>query len=67
MVRIQARRLRIRSKRFAEGSLTTDAEIKRIVAPVASSDLTGPIVKGIGGYPRLVYRAEDFSSIPEEP
>jgi hypothetical protein len=49
---------------FAHGSLTTDAEIKWLVGPVASNDLIGATVKGIGGYLRLVYKAEDFFSIP---
>ena len=50
---------------FADGTLTTDAEINRIIGPVARTDLMGATVKGIGGYLRLVYKAEDFSSIPE--
>jgi hypothetical protein len=36
-----------------------------IIGPVKSTDLMGATVKGIGGYLRLVYKAEDFSSIPE--
>jgi len=50
---------------FADGSLTTDAEMERIIGPLNSTDLMGATVKGIGGYLRLVYKAEDFSSIPE--
>ena len=47
------------------GSLTTDAEINRIIGPVASTDLLGATAKGVGAYLRLVYKAEDFSSLPE--
>jgi hypothetical protein len=55
----------IRSFRsFADRLLTTDADIERMIGPVASTDLMGVTVKGIGGYLRLVYKAEDFSSIP---
>ena len=50
---------------FADGLLTTDAEIERIIGPLKSTDLMGATVKGIGGYLRLVYKAEDFSSIPD--
>ena len=49
----------------ADGSLTTDAEMERIIGPLKSTDLMGATVKGIGGYLRLVYKAEDFSSIPD--
>jgi hypothetical protein len=51
--------------KFADGLLTTDAEIKRIIGPVASTDLMGATVKEIAGYPRLVHKAEDFFSILE--
>ena len=50
---------------FADGLLTTDAEIERIIGPLKSTDLMGATVKGIGGYLRLVYKAEDFSPIHE--
>jgi hypothetical protein len=50
---------------FAHGLLTTDADIERMIGPVERTDLMGATVKGIGGYLRLVYKAEDFSSIPE--
>ena len=50
---------------FADGLLTTDAEIERIIGPLKSTDLMGATVKGIGSYLRLVYKAEDFSSIPD--
>ena len=39
--------------------------MERIVGPLKSTNLMGAAVKGIGGYLRLVYNAEDFSSIPE--
>jgi hypothetical protein len=32
---------------------------------VASTDQTGAIVKGIGSYLRLVYKADDLSPIPD--
>ena len=32
---------------------------------VASADQTEAIVKGIGGYLKLVYRADDLSPIPD--
>src|SRR5215831_8217406 len=47
-----------------DGLLTTDAEIERMIGPVERTDLVGATVKGIGGYLRLVYKSEDFSSIP---
>ena len=47
------------------GLLTTDAEIERMIGPVARTDLMGATAKGIGSYLRLVYKAEDFSPIPE--
>jgi hypothetical protein len=47
------------------GLLTTDAEVERMIGPVARTDLMGATAKGIGGYLRLVYSAEDFSPIPE--
>jgi hypothetical protein len=47
------------------GSLTTDAEIERIIGPVARTDLMGATAKGVGAYLRLVYKAEDFPPIPE--
>jgi hypothetical protein len=47
------------------GSLTTDAEIKRSIGPVANTDLMGATAKGIGAYLRLVYKAEDLPPIPE--
>ena len=50
---------------FAYGPLRTDAEIERIIGPIKSPDLMGATVKGIGSYLRLVYKAEDFSPIPE--
>jgi hypothetical protein len=50
---------------FAHGLLTTDAEIERMIGPVARTDLMGATAKGIGGYLRLVYSADDFSPIPE--
>jgi hypothetical protein len=50
---------------FADGALMTDAAVKRIVGAVAPTDLIGATVRGIGGYLRLVYKAEDFASIPE--
>jgi hypothetical protein len=50
---------------LANLSLTTDAEIEKIIGPIASTDLMGATARGIGGYLRLVYKAEDFSSIPE--
>jgi len=49
----------------ADGSFTTDAAIEKMIGPVARTDLMGATVKGIGGCLRLVYKAEDFSSIPE--
>jgi len=49
----------------ADGLLTTDAEIERIIGPVARTDLMGATVKGVGAYLRLVYKAEDFPPIPE--
>lgn len=51
---------------FADGLLTTDAEIERIIGPLKSTDLMGATVKGVGAYLRLVYKAEDFPSIPEQ-
>jgi len=50
---------------FAGGAFLSDAEVKRIVGPVAPTDLIGGTVRGIGGYLRIVYKAEDFASIPE--
>ena len=50
---------------LADGSLTTDAEIERTIGPVARTDLMGATVKSVGAYLRLVYKAEDFSPIPE--
>ena len=50
---------------FVDGRLTTGAEIERIIGPLKSTDLMGATVKGIGGYLRLVYKAEHFSPIPE--
>ena len=47
------------------GSFTTDAEVARMIGPVARTDLMWATAKGIGGYLRLVYKAEDFSPIPE--
>jgi hypothetical protein len=32
---------------------------------VARTDQTGAIVKGIGGYLKLVYKADDLSPIPD--
>jgi hypothetical protein len=43
----------------------TDAEAKGIVGLVAPTDLIRATARGIGGYPRLVYKVEDVSSIPE--
>jgi hypothetical protein len=45
--------------------LTTDAEFERMIGPIKRNDLMGAAAKGIGGYLRLVHKAEDFSSIPE--
>jgi hypothetical protein len=45
--------------------LTTDAEFERMIGPIKRTDLMGATVKGIGGYLRLVYKAEDFCSIPD--
>src|SRR5690242_10885918 len=45
---------------FADGSFTTDVEIEKMIGPVERTDLIGAAVKGIGGYLRLVHRAEDF-------
>jgi hypothetical protein len=50
---------------FADGSFTTDVEIEKMIGPVGRTDLIGATVKGIGGYLRLVHRAEDFSSMPQ--
>jgi hypothetical protein len=50
---------------IADGVFMSDAEVARIVGPVAATDLIGATVRGIGAYLRLVYRAEDFASIPE--
>ena len=52
---------------FADGSFTTDVEIEKMIGPVGRTDLIGATVKGIGGYLRLVHRAEDFSSMPPAP
>jgi hypothetical protein len=41
-----------------------DADVKTIVGLVASTDQIGATVHGIGGYLRLVYRAEEFAPIP---
>src|SRR5262249_54425861 len=49
----------------ADGLLTTDAEMERIIGPLKSTDLMGATVKGIGGYLRLVYKADDFPPLPE--
>jgi hypothetical protein len=52
--------------RLSTGELfTTDTEIEQMIGPVKRTDLMGATVKGIGGYLKLVYKAEDFSSIPE--
>ena len=50
---------------FAYGPLRTDAEIERIIGPVARTDLLGATVKGVGAYLRLVYKAEDVSPLSE--
>jgi len=42
------------------GSLTTDAEINRIIGP-----MMGATAKGVGAYLRLVYKAEDLPPMPE--
>ena len=50
---------------FADGLLTTDAEIERIIGPLKSTDLMGATVRGIGGYLRLVHSAESLSAMPQ--
>jgi len=50
---------------FAGGSVTTDAAIERMIGPVERTDLMGATVKGIGGYLRLVYKAEELPPTPE--
>ena len=50
---------------FVDRSVISDAAIERMIGPVERTDLMGATVKGIGGYLRLVYKAEDFSPIPE--
>jgi hypothetical protein len=50
---------------FAEGAFPTDAAIKRIVGPLAGTDHIGAVVKGIGGYLKVVYKVDNFSSIPD--
>jgi hypothetical protein len=50
---------------YAEGSFTTDAEIEKMIGPVARTDLIGATVKGIGGYLRLVHSAESLPPMPQ--